>query len=443
MGDNDITLETDDLARGSTELPDADQGAMSRSLRAYGRARSVVDRLGGSIDRRLTWWVLGGFLLARVFSAILIAWTAPSSGTLVVSGRHGTGPLGYWDMVHAWDGKWYEQIITQGYPQTLPLDQTGRVAQSTWAFLPLFPTLTAGVMTVTGLSFGAAGSLLSIACAAAAVVVMSVLLRERIGPRAAFGATLVFSFAPASPVLQMTYTESLGILLLTGFLWAITRQNWAAACLAALLLGFERPIALSMAGVLVAVLVRMAWRRRVVPVTRGHVVGAALTLAVTGLSGLAWPAVAAWRTGQPDAYLLTQAAWRAPGGVKPLKPWLTNFELVFGEGTGVVVVFVLVAVWFLIMVGPWSRGLGFVLRAWMVSYSLYLLAITDVWTSTYRFLLFLWPVTAVLIGAAQPRARDRLLVGWRTAAWVVVFAGWQIWWVWELLRFTPPADFAP
>ena len=125
------------------------------------------------------------------------------------------------------------------------------------------------------------------------------------------------------------------------------------------------------------------------------------------------------------------------------KPWLTNFQLVFGEGKGVIVVFVVVACWFLVMAGPWSRGLGFELRAWMVSYSLYLVAITDVWTSTYRFLLFLWPVGAILIGAAQPRARDRLLVGWRTAAWVVIFAGWQIWWVFELLKFTPPADFAP
>lgn len=406
--------------------------------------RAAIDRAGGSIDRRLIWWVLGGFVLGRVFSAILIAWMAPTSGQLVVSNRTGSGPLGYWDMVHAWDGKWYQQIINEGYPTVLPVDQhSGRVAQSTWAFLPLFPTLTAGIMTMTGASFAVAGSLLSIGCAAGAVALMAVLLRERVGARAAFGATLLFSFAPSSPVLQMTYTESLGILLLTVFLWAVTRHNWAAAALAAVLLGFERPIALSMVGVMCAVLLRMVLRRRTEPVGRQTVLGALGTLVVTGLSGLAWPAVAAWRTGQADAYVLTQAAWRAPGGVKPFKPWLTNFQLVFGEGTGVVVVFVVVACWFLIMLGPWSRGLGFVLRAWMVSYSLYLLAITDVWTSTYRFLLFLWPVTAILIGSTQPRPRDRVLVGSRTAVWLVIFAGWQVWWVFELLKFTPPADFAP
>lgn len=434
MGDTTIAGEQ------STRVP---HGGASVSLIAYGRVRRTADRFGGSIDRRLTWWVLGGFLLARVFSAVLIAWMAPSSGRLVVANREGSGPLGYWDMVHAWDGKWYEQIINEGYPQVLPLDQENRVAQNTWAFLPLFPTLTAGIMTVTGLSFAVAGSLLSIGCAAAAVVLMSVLLRERVGARAAFGATLLFSFAPSSPVLQMTYTESLGILLLTIFLWGITRHSWGVACLAALLLGFERPIALSMAGVVVAVLLRMVLRRHTEQVRPRDLVGAVTTLVVTGLSGLAWPAVAAWRTGQADAYVLTQAAWRAPGGVVPFKPWLTNFQLVFGEGKGVIVVFVVVACWFLVMAGPWSRGLGFELRAWMVSYSLYLVAITDVWTSTYRFLLFLWPVGAILIGAAQPRARDRLLVGWRTAAWVVIFAGWQIWWVFELLKFTPPADFAP
>lgn len=400
------------------------------------------DRLLGCLDARLLWWVVATFLLARLVSASLMAAMAPTNAELIVAYRDQTGPLGYWDVVHSWDGKWYEQIVREGYPDTLPLQADGRVAQNTWAFLPIFPVMTAAVMTLTGLPFAVAGSLLSVVCGAGAVAMMAVLLRERIGVQGAYGATLLFSVAPPSPVLQMTYTESLGLLLLTIFLWAISRQYWTAACVAALLLGFERPIALAMVGVVLAVLLRMVLRRRHLLTSKRDAVGAFATLVVTAASGIAWPAVVAWRTGQPDAYTLTQSAWRAPGGVTPFKPWVSNFQIVFGEGTGVVLLFVLVTVMFLVMAGPWSRGLGFVLRAWMISYSLYLLAVVDVWTSTYRFLLFLWPLTAILIGAAQQRAGDRLLVGWRTAAWAVVFLGWQVWWVFELLHFTMPADNA-
>lgn len=411
------------------------------SLAACSALMRVQQRLGRSVDAHLGWWVLGAFLLARLFSAVLMARIAPHTGEMVVAYREERGPLGYWDIVHSWDGKWYEQIIREGYPKVLPLDQEGEVAQNTWAFLPLYPAMTAGLMLVSGLSFGAAGSLISIACAGAAVVLMSVLLRERIGARGAFAATLLFSVAPSSPVLQMTYTESLGILLLTIFLWAITRERWLTASATALLLGFERPIALSLVGVVLAVLLRMVLRRHDLRLRPRDVLGASGTLIATGICGLAWPAVAAWRTGELDAYTRTQAGWRA-GDVVPFKPWYTNFQILFGEGKGVVVLLVLVTVVFMMMTGPWSRGLGFVLRAWMVSYSLYLLAIVDVWSSTFRFLLFLWPITAILVGAAQQRSGDRLLVGWRTAAWAVVFLGWQIWWVDELLHFTPPADSA-
>lgn len=419
---------------GLEAAPAQSAGSALRRLRA---------RFTTSLQSHLLLWVLGAYLLARGYSAVLVTWMAPHNAEIIVAYRDGaTGPLGYWDVVHSWDGKWYEQILREGYPEQLPMNNDGTVEQNTWAFLPLFPAMTAGLMAVTGAPFGVAGSLLSLVAAGGAVMLMAVLLRERIGATGAFAATLLFSTAPSSPVLQMAYTESLGILLATIFLWAITRQRWAEACAAALLLGFERPIALSLVGVVIAVLVRMYLRRQVLRVRRRDVIGAICTLIATGLSGLAWPAVAAWRTGQLDAYTLTQSAWRAPGGVTPFEPWINNFQIFFGDGIGVVVLFVMVTCGFLLIAGPWSRGLGFVLRAWMVSYCCYLLAVVDVWTSTYRFLLFLWPVGAVLVGAAQRRAADRLLVGWRTAAFTLLFMAWQIWWVWELLRFVPPADNA-
>lgn len=395
-----------------------------------------------SVDRRLLSWVLLAYLLCRAFSAVLIVWMAPHDGPLVVSYRTGTGPLGYWDVVHSWDGKWYQQIIRDGYPDVLPHRADGSIDQNTWAFLPLYPVLVKGVMAAAGVSFAVAGSLLSLACGGAAVLLMAVLLRERIGAAGAFAACLVLAAAPSSPVLQMTYTESLGILLLVVFLWGVDRSRWAEAIGAALLLGFERPIALPLVGVMVAVLLRMAVRRAALRPTLPDVLGALLALVATGVSGLVWPLVAAHVTGDLTAYTDTQAAWRT-GAVVPFKPWVDNFQLLFGVGRGIVVLFVLVAMVLLMMLGPWARDLGFLLRAWMLSYSVYLLATVDVWTSIYRYLLFLWPLTAIMVGAAHRRSQDRTLVGLRTVLITGLFLGWQVWWVWELLRFIPPSDVAP
>lgn len=405
-------------------------------------ALGLRGRLLLSIDRRLWLWVLAGYLLCRLFSVALIVWMAPHDGQAVVAYRSSTGPLGYWDVVHSWDGKWYEQIIREGYPRDLPHRADGAVDQSTWAFLPLYSILVKTLMSLTGLPFGVAGSLLSLACGAAACCVMAVLLRERIGAGGALAGTVLFSASPPSPILQMTYTESLGLLLACLFLWAVTRERWIEAIGAAIFLGFERPIALPLAGVMAAVLLRMILRRKQLRPSRGSIAGAVLTFVATIASGLAWPAVAAWVTGVPTAYTQTQAAWRT-GKVVPFQPWLTNFNILFGEDRGVFVLFVLVAMVFLVMLGPWGRDLGFVLRAWMVSYAVYLLAVVDVWTSTYRFLLFLWPIAPILVGAAHRRSPDRTLVGLRTVLLTGLFLAWQVWWVWELLRFTPPADFAP
>lgn len=406
------------------------------------RIRSLRGRLIVSIDRRLMWWVLGAYVVCRIFSAVLIVWMAPHDGSAVVAYRDGTGPLGYWDVVHSWDGKWYEQILHDGYPHLLPHDADGSVAQNTWAFLPLYSALVKAVMTVTGLSFAVAGSMLSVLCGAGACMMMALLLRERIGATGALAGVLVLAAAPSSPVLQMTYTESLGLLLVTVFLWAVSRSYWAEAIGAAVMLGFERPIALALVGVMVAVLLRMFVRRSTVRPSVSTVVGALLTLVVTGVSGLIWPIVAALGTGDLRAYTDTQAAWRA-GRVVPFKPWVTNFQLLFGDGLGILVLFVLVTLVLLMMLGPWSRDLGFVMRAWMLSYAVYLLAVADVWTSTYRFLLFLWPMAPILVGAAHKPARERTLVGMRTVALTGLFLAWQVWWVWELLRFVPPSDYAP
>ena len=73
---------------------------------------------------------------------------------------------------------------------------------------------------------------------------MAGLLTERVGSRVALATVAVWAAFPAAVSLQLAYTESLAMLVLCGFLWAVIRQRWAVTAALALVLGLTRPIAL-------------------------------------------------------------------------------------------------------------------------------------------------------------------------------------------------------
>lgn len=388
--------------------------------------------------------VLVTYLLFRLFSVGLMIWLArnqvpdgvpfgPESGTSTT----------YWDMTRMWDGRWYETIVNEGYPTTLPRDDQDQLQQNQWAFYPLYPMMTRGLVNITGLPLGVVGSLFSLALGTAAAGVMGVLLRDKVGPAIALAAVSVYAASPPSPTLQMVYTESLAMLLLCCFLLALTRQKWWVAAGVALLLGLTRPIALPLGLVaLVAVIVR--WRARderpLRPADWAGMVGA---LVACGVSGLMWPAIAWRRTGESAAYTDTMGTWRSGGEVKPFEPWLRNLETAMGGFGNIFLVLAVVGL-LIAMLGPWARGLGPEMRTWVLGYALYLGAVLDPWTSTYRYLLFMFPLAVVLIGGGWSREDERSKAyrfgGLRTVVFVLLGLGWQIWWGWELLRFIPPAD---
>lgn len=388
-------------------------------------------------DRRLLPLVVLGYLLCRTFSAVLMIWLArhqPISGVPGgASGAHST----YWDETRMWDGRWYEQIADRGYPRQLPIGTDGRVAQNAWAFLPLYPLAVKLLMALTGASFAVAGSLLSLILGGGAMCVMAILLRTRIGAPAALASVVVFSALPPSMVFQMTYTESLALLVLLAFLLAMSREQWVPAGIFALVMGLTRPIAAPMVLVVLAAAV-LRWReRRLRPVRPLEWAG--MTFAASGavVGAALWAQIAGWVTGVPSAYLDTQGAWRTDGVVF-FAPWLRNFEVLFGT-VGAVLVLAALLVTFLGMVtGPWARALGPMLLSWTVAYAAYLVATVDVWTSTYRYAMFLFPLVSIALGVGWTRVSDRVLVGLRCAVFLTLALGWQVWWGWTLLRFVPP-----
>jgi len=385
--------------------------------------------------RTFAFRVLAAYALCRTFSVVLLTIVSRYQAPVSWTGPHPN----YFSMTVLWDGFWYRQVAEVGYPPVLPIDiATGAVQENAWAFYPAFPMLSRLLMAVTGLGFPVVGSTLALVLGFGAAVVMGLLLRDRVGPKVALAAVAVFAACPMSPSLQIAYTESLAILLLCGFLWAISKERWLIAAGLALLTGVTRAMALPLAVVaLVAVFLR--WRRRKEdPITAREGWSALAALGSCGAAGLLWPTIVGIRVGAPMAYTDTMGAWSIGGSVQLLRPWL---EYVGQPGNWVKVALALALI-VAMTIGPWAARLGTELRVWTVAYTGYLILVDAPSTSLFRHLLPLFPLAVVAIGGGW-RDRPARWMTWRTGFLVLVGLAGQVWWVWALLRFVPPTDFPP
>ncbi len=405
--------------------------------RPFARAEALLDRvLRGH-------WVLQIVVLyavARVVSTVLLAVVAPSQQPAGMTDGLSVGYVGF---TRIWDGQWYEWVATWGYPAEVPRDASGQALQNTWAFYPLFPFLSRAVMEVTGAPFSVAASTLALLLGFGAAVAMGALLRPRLGRVPALLVVGLYAVFPSSPALQVSYTESLAMLLLCAYLVALTRQRWLVATALALLIGLTRPIALPLAVVtLVAVVLR--WRnRRSRPMARREVGAALASLVGCGLAGLLWPGIAWLGTGERSAYVDTMGAWSLTGKVEFLEPWFSIPRYYLGDW-GPRLFWVLVVLLVVGMVGPWARRLGPELRVWPAVYAAYVITVQTPGTSTPRYLLPMFPYLAVLLGVAGRAGRGR---GLPTGLRAVLLGGAFLWlqwkWVSVVWLFTPPIDFAP
>ncbi|MBT1673756.1 hypothetical protein [Curtobacterium flaccumfaciens] len=317
----------------------------------------------------------------------------------------------------SWDASFYRIIAEHGYPTTLPVDETGHVLPNAWAFLPVFPAVVRGVMTLTGASFWVAGVVVaSIAGAGACVLLYRLVLAVGCSHRARW-ATALFAFAPTGFLLQVAYAESLLLVLLFGALLALVRRRYWLIAPLGVVAAFTKPgvLALALALAVHLVLRWVAWRRqqdafpwrdRIAIVVSGLVVAAA---------GLAWPVIATAVTGRPNAYLDTELSWWV-GFVgrrhfAPLTPWFTMASTWLGPlGIGLVVVVLAGAVWFFSRRS--TRALGTDVLAFTASYGLYLVAVFLPQQSLPRLLMPMAPLLGsdVFVGTRR-RAVTWLVVG--------------------------------
>lgn len=408
--------------------------------------RSVAHRMRSPGAHSVPWWlaVILVFLCGRLASTAIL---------LVYASVQGENPWSaaqpnLFDFSSMWDGRWYNIIAEGGYPSTLPYTDDGHVGEAQWAFLPVYPMLVKIVMLLTGLPWAVAGVTISLLAALATSFILYLLVRRVTGSAAqALFTPVLFQVSPVSPLLQIAYAESLQWLLIVSILYLLVLRRYATMIPLLVALGFTRPGALAMALTFVIYGV-WRWRTRerdAFPVAeRWWLVAATAT---AGIAGIAWVVIAGVVTGVPTAYFDTELAWRSAyiGYVElvPFTPWLyglawwlpvwgVSAEMAVWLGPLIFAGLLLLLAGYLFL--PATRRAGIEIRAWVLSYSLYLLAVFFPQSSTFRLLGPLFPGLVPL--AAPKNWFYRVGIVLLALALQVVWVGWC--WAIDGSDWTPP-----
>lgn len=410
----------------------------------------LPQRLSASSRRMLRgrfdiWFPLAVFFLTRAINAVMISLASRRQIAIPSTGLGGKLAIAspaspdYWVVAANWDGRWYGAIATYGYPDHLPMDAGGHVLQNAYAFPPLYPILARLVMTVTGLDFTIAGPIVSLACAAGAMLLVYRLVADTAGRRAgALTVVLLCTFISA-PVFQISYSEGLTILLVAGALWLLSRRRYAAVAAVLVLLSLTRPVAPAVALVVLA----HGWARY-----RNRSAGEGFPLHdrlwVLGVSGLGvlvagvWPFIAGLMTGRPNAYLESMAAWTPDGSVRALTAW----PALLWDQAGVVgllpLLMMMVACYWLVR-RPGARAWSTEVRSWAWSYPLFLLLATGPGVSSIRHAALAFPLLWPFVERPTAQAERRTQLGF-VAVLAVVGLITQWFWISNYLVVTSSVD---
>ena len=365
------------------------------------------------------------YLSARVVTS---AFFVLASALAPADARHGQGAtIGTY--VLAWDAQWYWLIAFQGYPTELPLTEAGRVAENAWAFMPLYPALSAVVAAPFG-HWGVGAFLVTLTAGYGCALVLHRMFRERLGESAALWGVVFFSAGPLAALLQVGYAEALFLFFLLLAIRCVQKRRYGWLYLLIPLMGFTRPGVLAFALFLALYGLWRLPRRTVEPVTRRDVVHILALGALATIVGFSWQVIAAVVTTDASAYLETELAWRRQwvgdaGGFLPFEGWVQGATFWFPRWglpawLGVTALVLLVAaVAALLLLEPHVRRLGIEVRLWSASYLVYLLAVFFPQSSTFRLLFPLAPLAGAL--AVPPSRR------WRIGVLVACLIGQVVW----------------
>lgn len=392
----------------------------------------MVELTGGRENKtalpvRDTLLVVGAiYVAARLVTTMLLMWAAEGSGEASRFGAY----VQVSDLIVAWDADWYRRAATDGYPSMLPVGADGLVSENTWAFMPLFAYLAAGAGALFG-SWCVGALIVALVCGYFACVVFFRMLAPRIGVTAAACGVAFFASSPMAALFQVGYAESMFLLLLFLAIWAVMQRRFAWLYLLIPLAGYTRPGILAFALFLGLYGISRWLTRRSDPLPWRHIVHIVAAGALAVVVGFSWQVFAGIVTGNPDAYLLTELAWRRPwvgdaasqfvpfdGFILAAGVWSAIWGWASWVGytvlAGIVALFVAALIW-----DQRVRKLGIEVRLWSASYALYLLAVFFPQSSIFRLLVPLSPLWGAV---AVPRA-----IWWRVAVLGACIAGQALW----------------
>jgi len=376
------------------------------------------------------WFPLAVFLLTRTVNAVMVGVASRKQIAIPSTGLGGRLAIpspaspDYWVVAANWDGRWYGAIATYGYPDHLPIDAAGHVLPNAYAFPPLYPMLVRLLMMATGLDFTMAGPIVSLACGAGAMVLVYRLVADTAGRRAGALTVVLLCTFMSAPVFQISYSEGLALLLVTGALWLLTRRRYAAVAAVLVLLSLTRPVSPAIALVIMA----HGWMRyRNRSEDKGFMLRDRLWVIGLAFLGVlvagAWPLCAAVMTRKPSAYLDSMAAWVQIGGPRALAAWPSVLWQQVGV-LGSLMLVVMACVWLVRRRG--AQAWSVEVRSWAWAYPLFMFA-TGLGSSSIRYAVLAFPLIWPFVERPTTQPERRTQMGF---AMVLAAVGLVAQWVW-------------
>lgn len=382
------------------------------------------------------WWlrVIAIWLVSRVVTTTILLWFADRQPENPWTGAKPD----YFQFAQLWDSTWYHIVAAVGYPAQLPTNDLGQVTENSWAFMPGYPLLVRTLMIVTGLPWSPVSVIVSFGFSLAAALMCYRMFRLVLEASSSLFAVALVCFAPLSPILQVSYAESMYLFLLALALYLLMRRKYLVLIPVIAVMALTRPSGLAFALALGIHFILRFVRRRTEPFPLWEKILVAGVTVFSGLMGLAWPFLAWVYTGSISAYTDTELAWRAPylghRELVPFTPWFQGAGFWIPGPLGIVIVVAVILAFFAILVLPATRQLGSTLRIWVASYGIYLLAVFFPQSSTFRLLIPMFPLAGAL---ARPKS-----IWYRVAILVVFIVGQWVWcyfcWWYDGYDWTPP-----
>lgn len=404
------------------------------------------------IDAGLPWWrrtevwfPLAVYAVTRLYVVLVVSAQQQdqvalpfSNGLLRIMFPQDEAP-GYLSAMTNWDGQWYQQIATYGYPEHIPRTFEGLPDMSAVAFYPVFPMTTGALMRVTGLPFTMVGPIWSMLIGAVAMVLLFRLLDRAVGRWEAKVAVVAICTYVAAPVFSASYTESLALLVVVVTLMLIRARRYGWVFVSLLVLALSRNIVVAMAPVLVAHGV-VAYRRRAErPFTRRQQVTVAALAVWAGVLTLLWPGIVGLLTGERDGYTQTMLAWQINAGKIKVSFWWNFLYVNYGSmGQVLGAAFAVFFAWFMMTPRSWRWGPE--IWGWAGAYPAYLVLVVNTGPSRLRYAMLAFPMALLLAWAL--RLPERLLAispqvkWWGLASVAALGLGQQAWYTYNYLLVT-------